>query len=70
LKTTNRVWKNGDKRIRSGFLWLPRSILVHVGEFTLRETRWLVHAKWEEEFSWYVGDACWTTTRFIDHEGA
>lgn len=48
----------GDKRISSGFLWLPKTI----GD----ETRWLEKATWEEEcegsFSLYCD---WSSIKWL-----
>lgn len=45
--------KMGDKRERTGFLYLPKTIGL--------ETRWLEFASWREEYfpTGYVGDSAW-----------
>jgi hypothetical protein len=59
--------KQGETRVRSGFLWLPMTID--------RETRWLERATWEERVSYYgprgqcnVTSFQWNPDKWIDDD--
>ena len=66
MRKISRVYYNGDRRIREGFLLIPRSVIDY--ENRSKETRWLEYAKWEEECSSYMSDKHWWTVRFIDDD--
>lgn len=57
-----RIWADGEKRIRTAFLFLPRSARVD----NYWHTRWLERATWEEERMASWGEAYWRTVRWID----
>ena len=50
-------WRDGERRVRSGFLWVPRS--------DYRQRRWLEKARWEEEYQADLG-GYWRTLRWLD----
>ena len=51
----------GNKRTKSGFLWLPKTAYYGNGR---QEMRWLERATWEEKYS-YVENG-WATIRWED----
>lgn len=65
MRWTKRIWVRGDRRVRSGFLLIPRSITIERHGIPYRERRWLEYAAWEEEY-WTdpTGDS-WDTTKWM-----
>ena len=57
MKILSKYIKPGTKRVRTHFLWLPRS--------TRDEIRWLEKATFEEVYQPSETDT-WITVRFID----
>jgi hypothetical protein len=54
----------GDKRTRSGFLFIPKKIIPS-GEDG--EVRWLEYAYWEEEYITFPsGYVFWRATRWVE----
>lgn len=62
MRSESKIWANGEKRIRTAFLFLPRS--ARVGDHW--HTRWLEKATWEEKRICGWGDDYWATERWID----
>lgn len=50
--------KSGDIRIKSGFLFLPRTIN--------HEERWLEFAMWIQEYVHYGYDSLWMDKEWVD----
>ena len=61
MKSKLKEW---DERIRSGFLFLSKTI-KHNG---VEETRWLEFATWQEEVRSYRGRLYWCDQKWIDEE--
>ena len=51
--------RDGDKRVRRGFLLLPKTCYNEDGR---NEIRWLCFASWEQEYSHQYG---WTDYRWL-----
>ena len=55
------VPKEGDTRVRSGFLFFPKIING--------EERWLEWARWEEEWQFWGYDAGWVPIAWLSDVG-
>jgi len=63
MKWTKKIPQEGDKRIRSGFLFFPKCI--YDNQVTKKECRWLEHARWEQEYGHLGDEGFWSDTRWI-----
>lgn len=52
MRHTRSLPKGGDRRVRHGFLFFPKTIKNSSGEV---EWRWLEHAAWTEQFYSHYG---------------
>ena len=71
LESESMRWESklqyiGDIRVRSGFLWFPKSILVGQHGKQRVETRWLEQAKWREELVCGKGRDFWCPINWAD----
>ena len=60
----HKLEKYGDKRVKSGFLLLPK-VAKKEGD---HESRWLENATWEEELDGGRGEAWWAKPTWIDED--
>jgi hypothetical protein len=68
MRILKRIPKEGETRIRSGFLFFPRCIYASAFNGDLwRDIRWLCWASWEEEC---VRDerhgCCWIARKWVN----
>jgi hypothetical protein len=65
MKQEFKKFTIGERRKRSGFLWLPKK-LDNLA-LTKEVFRWLEHAEWQEEYTYFTHSPVgWYADRWLD----